>query len=315
MAGVVVPSAEARRLVLEGRAPAGMRTDVLDVAGHVEVRELPAGLTCHSLWAGGTSIERLPEDIRVDHLIDLCACRRLTELPARLRVSTLVVRECPSLRALPERMRVHSLDISGCRWLSRWPESAQVHTGYVKARDCTGLRALPQRLGPLSWLDLSGCLQIEAIPPGVKVLSWIDLARTKVRSLPAGLRDVRLRWGGVEVGGRIIFHPETLRVGEVIAEENVEVRRVMIERMGYERFLREGGARIVDEDEDAGGPRQLLRMIVPGDEPVVCVAVRCPSTGNRYLLRVPPEMRTCRQAVAWTAGFDDPAEYCPVVET
>ena len=42
--------------------------------------------------------------------------------------------------------------------------------------------------------------------------------------------------------------------------------------------------------------------------------VRCPSTGGRYLLRVPPTMKTCRQAVAWTAGFDDPSLYRPLVE-
>jgi hypothetical protein len=26
-------------------------------------------------------------------------------------------------------------------------------------------------------------------------------------------------------------------------------------------------------------------------------------------------MKTCRQAVAWTAGFDDPDDYRPLVET
>ena len=39
------------------------------------------------------------------------------------------------------------------------------------------------------------------------------------------------------------------------------------------------------------------------------------STGRQYALRVPPAMRTCRQAAAWTAGFTDPADYNPLVET
>ena len=61
--------------------------------------------------------------------------------------------------------------------------------------------------------------------------------------------------------------------------------------------------------------RQLLRLKLEGDEDLVCVAVICPSTGRRYLLRVPPTMRTCRQSVAWTAGFSDPKLYKPRVET
>jgi hypothetical protein len=31
--------------------------------------------------------------------------------------------------------------------------------------------------------------------------------------------------------------------------------------------------------------------------------------------KVQPRTRTCRQAAAWMAGFDDPEKYRPVVET
>jgi hypothetical protein len=47
----------------------------------------------------------------------------------------------------------------------------------------------------------------------------------------------------------------------------------------------------------------------------VCVSVLCPSTGRQYIIRVPPEMTSCHQAVAWVAGFDDPALYRPLAET
>lgn len=47
----------------------------------------------------------------------------------------------------------------------------------------------------------------------------------------------------------------------------------------------------------------------------VCVSVQCPSTGRRYLIRVPPNTRTCHQAAAWIAGFDDPRKYNPIIET
>jgi hypothetical protein len=36
---------------------------------------------------------------------------------------------------------------------------------------------------------------------------------------------------------------------------------------------------------------------------------------HRYRIRVPPNMRTAREAIAWTFGFDDPAQYTPSAET
>jgi len=42
---------------------------------------------------------------------------------------------------------------------------------------------------------------------------------------------------------------------------------------------------------------------------------RCPSTGRKYLLRVPPHIADCRAAAAWLAGFNNPDEYRPVQET
>jgi hypothetical protein len=93
------------------------------------------------------------------------------------------------------------------------------------------------------------------------------------------------------------------------------MRRILLERMGFARFVDEVRAVVVDEDCDAGGPRRLLLIPVHGSENLVFVEVCCPSTGNRYVLRVPPACRSCHQAVAWTAGFDDPSEYRPVVET
>jgi hypothetical protein len=119
----------------------------------------------------------------------------------------------------------------------------------------------------------------------------------------------------VAVSGRVALHPETITAREALAERNAEVRRVMVERMGYERFLREVEAETVAEDTDAGGPRRLLRVAMERDEPLVCLSVRDPSTGRAYLLRVPPGMESCRQAAAWIAGFDSPDEYQPLAET
>ncbi len=89
----------------------------------------------------------------------------------------------------------------------------------------------------------------------------------------------------------------------------------MIERMGMERFLSEANVKQLDQDTDAGGERRLLRVPLKDDEDIVCLCVRCPSTGRQYMLRVPPDMKGCHQAAAWMAGFTNPAKYKPVIET
>jgi hypothetical protein len=85
--------------------------------------------------------------------------------------------------------------------------------------------------------------------------------------------------------------------------------------VGYERFLEAVQPEVLDRDTDPGGPRSLLRVALQNDEPLVCLAVRCPSTARQYILRVPPAMESCHQAAAWIAGFDDPRLYAPVIET
>lgn len=158
-------------------------------------------------------------------------------------------------------------------------------------------------------------LGIEHLPNDLEVSSWLDLAGSGIRGLPPTLAGTPLRWRGVPIDQRIAFSPGEITSSEVLAEPNAEVRRVKLERMGLDRFLAEANPEVLDEDTDAGGPRQLLRVELEGDEPLVCVLVVCPSTGRRYTLRVPPQTKTCRHAVGWVAGFSDPDDYRPIIET
>lgn len=121
-------------------------------------------------------------------------------------------------------------------------------------------------------------------------------------------------WHGVPVPEQVILRPETLTPQQILNERNAEVRRVMIERLGLDRFLAKVTQKsVLDVDQD--GQRCLYRLRLSNDEPIVAVKVRCPSTGQVYFLRVPPHIRTCRAAVAWTFGFEKVAEYRPVLET
>jgi hypothetical protein len=306
---------EATRQILAGRP--GVRAAVVDLSLTATKKpiSLPADLRCYALSLAGQPLGSLPEDVQVEFRLDLTDCTELVELPRNLTVSTLLLRNCVRLVSLPENLRVNFLVLDGCTSLRKWPASAQVSHGWARARGCTSLEKLPEQLGPLASLDLRGCRRIASIPSGLAIRSWVDIGGTGITSLPESLRNVGLRWRGVPITAQIAFFPETLTGAGILAERNTELRRVMIERVGFEKFLREVKAQVLDTDHDPGGERKLLRVQLTDDEPIVVVSVHCPSTGRQYLVRVPPDTRTCRQAVAWTAGFDNPDEYAPIKET
>lgn len=295
--------------------PAGLQARRIDLSGCSALRELPAGLRCYELTAKHTLLQALPADLQVEYRLDLEACSQLRSLPPGLKVGALILRECTALSSLPEGLDVSFLDIAGCTALEAWPRAGAIRIGRLNARGCVRLRSLPDWLSQLAQLDVSGCVNLRDLPPTLSVTSWLDLANTQIGWLPVSARAAQLRWRGVPIDARIAFQPETITASEVLEQPNAELRRVLLERMCYEAFLDQAQAKTLDRDQDAGGERRLLKVDLVNDEPLVCVSVLCPSTGRQYLIRVPPAMRSCRQAIAWVAGFDNPDDYQPLVET
>jgi hypothetical protein len=134
-------------------------------------------------------------------------------------------------------------------------------------------------------------------------------------------------WHGVSVEPWVITDPDRITTEAIDLERNAEVRRVLVERFGPERLVREGGARLVHEDETGRLWRRDVDRIQraaspwwrPTEEPVVMVEVRNATPepdGSRktYYLRVPPTMTTAREAVAWTFGLGT-VDYRPAAET
>jgi len=122
-------------------------------------------------------------------------------------------------------------------------------------------------------------------------------------------------WHGVRVPQQVIECPNTLTIPQIRDEPNLEVRRVMLERFGLERYLRESGAREIHKD-DWG---TLFRSEIPGDEPLVMLMVvnSTPEPDGSYrdfMVRVPPEMQTSQQAWNWTYERR-PDEARPLVES
>lgn len=279
------------------------------------IRSLPTGLRCHEIRARESALAGLPEDIEVEFRLDLRDSKHLAHLPVGLSVGTLILRGCTALRSLPEGLDSTFLDLEGCAQLTGWPRDVTLRCGSLNLADCTGMSHLPVDVADLGRLDLRNCARITSLPEGLRVSSWIDVAGSGLSKLPPSLAGVRIRWRGVRIHARIAFQPESLTVDEILAETNTEVRRVMLERVGFEWFFMRADARMIDADRDPGGERKLMRIAMPRDEDLVCVSLNCPSTGRRYVLRVPPAIDTCRRAAAWLAGFDNPDDYTPVLET
>jgi hypothetical protein len=333
------------RLILRGcinltTLPQDLKVDVLDVSGCTSLRKLPPGLRAKVLIAENSGLRGMAASVRVSHQMNLRNCRYLKQLPNKLRVSYLMLAGCTALERLPDKMRIAHLDVTGCTALQDWGEgssfvrddTSEIHYRQYRrplshtliARDCTQISELPNWLRTLQRLDIRNCDKLGNLPSNLAHVYTLEIGNTNMDGRPPNVIYDHLNWNGVRINAKIAWAPQLITIEDIWREENLEVRRVMIERMGYERFFREADAEIIDIDEDAGGERQLLRVTLPRatmrwqrgrEEPIVCLSVSCPSTARQYVLRVPPHVRTCHQGAAWIAGFDDPALYNPVLET
>lgn len=122
-------------------------------------------------------------------------------------------------------------------------------------------------------------------------------------------------WRGMPIPVSLAADLPRLTVERIRAETNAEIRRVMLEHFGYDRYLRESGARKLGSDATG----TLWWLDLPGDEPLVMVEVvnatpEPDGTSRVYWLRVPPSTRTAREGVAWTFGLTA-EEYQPLAQT
>jgi hypothetical protein len=155
-------------------------------------------------------------------------------------------------------------------------------------------------------------------------------------------------WGVHLVHGRrvlawIIDHPERMTVKDIEETRNAEVRRVMIERYGWSRYMADCGAQVVDavpQDHAIPGLRgaRLLRKELPGEpEPIVYLEMvnstpEPDGSCRHYLERIDPNVyggdagRCCHAAMAsrWhhrdengqlVRTFSDWRDYLPTQES
>lgn len=116
-----------------------------------------------------------------------------------------------------------------------------------------------------------------------------------------------------QITGRLyeLIRDKALTAQDILKIKNSAVRRICLEELGYARFLSQTQHEAIDKD----GEYELVRVNWhKREEPICLVKVKCPSTGAYYTLRVPPHMKTVKQAVAWTFHIKKD-EYSPLEET
>jgi hypothetical protein len=114
-------------------------------------------------------------------------------------------------------------------------------------------------------------------------------------------------------------HPHQWQSEWLLTEDNVELRRVLIQGIGYDRICQELQASEldtwheytllkIDADIDAYEP-PLWNDEAPLREPIYLLKMTCPSTGHIHALRVPPAMTTAREAIRWVNWDIDPEAF------
>jgi len=132
---------------------------------------------------------------------------------------------------------------------------------------------------------------------------------------------------GVRVPEYIIMNPESITIDKIKEENNAEIRRIMVDKIGFQRYIEESGLKSIHKDEYG----ELYKSELEDDEPLVVVKVinstaEPDGTFKEYFLRVPPnedkdpfkiikgDTIRARQAIAWTFKKQE-FEYCPSIET
>jgi hypothetical protein len=121
---------------------------------------------------------------------------------------------------------------------------------------------------------------------------------------------------GVVVGPEMIEDPNYINPQRIDGERNAEVRRVMIEMYGLEKYVTNGNLELVDNDKRWG---ILYKKQLQDDEVLTVVLVKNSTPEpdgsiKNYVLRVPPAIKTAKEGVAWTFNCT-PDEYDPRIET
>jgi hypothetical protein len=125
---------------------------------------------------------------------------------------------------------------------------------------------------------------------------------------------------GVRIPPHFFTKPEDVTVEEVLRHPNSEVKYVGMKIVGLDKIMTMPTTRIVHRDVDQFGRERVLFEIPKiFEEPTLYVKVvnstaEPDGSFKNYFLCVPPNMKTCVEAVAWT-NYMKADKYAPSQES
>lgn len=140
-------------------------------------------------------------------------------------------------------------------------------------------------------------------------------------------------WHGVLVPAFVVVRPDWITIDHIRKEDNAEVRRVMIERMGWDRFCAEAKLKVIHTDtltarfptlpvsETVHADMRAVTSYREGTEvaelleseefkdfdglPLKFVRITDPSTGEKYTLRAWPNNTRAYETIGQTFGMSE----------
>lgn len=108
--------------------------------------------------------------------------------------------------------------------------------------------------------------------------------------------------------------PNDWKAQWLLEERNAELRRVLIQGIGYERICEELGAVELDNWQEytllkIDNYTELNQRGSVLQEPMCLLKMICPSTGNVHILRVPPDITSAHAAVCWINWGIQPEDF------
>jgi hypothetical protein len=115
---------------------------------------------------------------------------------------------------------------------------------------------------------------------------------------------------GVDLG-KVMYQakPEEMDATKVITEPNAQVRMALLKKIGMDLLLSKCNSELIHVQKDEhGNDMELRKIALPEsgrswnneDDNLFMLKVHCPTTGQAYVLRVPPISKTCEDARQWT---------------
>jgi len=145
---------------------------------------------------------------------------------------------------------------------------------------------------------------------------WRDRSGTHEANWQNFFRKAKQSWKDGQIFHKLqdyllFLRADKLTAREILSCRNVEIRTLLLNQFGHERLIKELEGIVIHQEGDS----QLIKLDLGNiTEPIRVIKVRDSSTKKYYILRVPPTVKTCKQAIAWTFGMEED-EYDPIKES